>query len=63
MKKRYYSEIVLCEACKGVGRVTEADPFDRNAEPLVCICGDCEGSGREIKKTVATYEPFKNEGK
>lgn len=50
-------EIILCNECGGIGKISTNNRVAIN-ESLVTIekCNNCKGSGRMIKKI--TYEPY-----
>jgi hypothetical protein len=57
----YISEIILCKKCEGKGynNIYELVDCHKNEyEVIRSECRGCKGSGRLVKKTTVTIEPF-----
>lgn len=53
------TEIIICRGCRGSGTVEVDEEEDYLHGPYSVECQYCMGSGRQIKKTTVSIEPFK----
>lgn len=52
------TEIIICRGCKGSGTVEVDELEDYLHGPYSFECDMCKGSGRQIKTTTVSFEPF-----
>lgn len=52
------TEIIICRGCRGSGTVEVDEEEDYLHGPYSFECQYCMGSGRQIKKTTVSFEPF-----
>lgn len=60
---RDHTEILVCFQCKGSGTIGERELADYHRgeyDEWNVICKGCGGSGRQIKTTTITIEPYDN---
>ena len=55
-------EVVICPDCNGEGQFWQVERHNKDGSLIESVCRACNGSGKLIKKTSITFEPWTANG-